>query len=73
MVVCLKKKKDRTNKKKTVKVEKFPDPIVRLPSTHRHRGQCKINFMWDWKKEITRAVADLNRKQTLVSYFVISN
>jgi hypothetical protein len=66
-----------------VKVEKFPDPIVissddddeevRLPSTHRHRGQCKINFMWDWKKEVTRAVADLNRKQTLVSYFVISN
>jgi hypothetical protein len=64
-----------------VKVEKMPDPIiissddeeVTLHSAHGHDCGCRINFMWDWKKEVTKAVADLNRKQTLVSYSVVSN
>jgi hypothetical protein len=64
---------DDSDDEEVISSDDSDDEEVILPYSHRHRGPCKINFMWDWKKEVTKAVADLDRKQTLVSYFVISN
>jgi hypothetical protein len=50
------------------------DPIIissdeEVEEARPTRRQPAIRgFQWDWKKEVTPALADLTKKQTLVSY-----
>jgi hypothetical protein len=49
------------------------DPIIissdeEVEEAPPSRQPAMTGFQWDWKKEVTPALADLTKKQTLVSY-----
>ncbi|WJX61816.1 hypothetical protein P8452_46870 [Trifolium repens] len=56
--------------KKKIKVEEVIDPIIissdeEVEVPRPPRQPAVRGFQWDWKKEVTPALADLTKKQTL--------